>query len=274
MMPSEIAQTFFTMPDPVPHLLVLAQGASDAPPDKSLLTYISQGGEVGFIIIGLSLVAVGMIIAQVLTIRLSKLAPPEEVDVIRSHLQNRDVRSALQFCHNPDNDSLLTRIFGGSLERCARSPFGFLELKAAIEEIGQQQIAKLYRMTEGIGLIASIAPMLGLLGTVIGMVGAFDTISVTEGPVRPDALAGNISEALITTVLGLIVAIPTTAMYTYLRSRIDHLASEVGDTIESLAALIEPSQESAQPQAPARPPSPQPRQAAPVRPVPQAGNPG
>ena len=85
----------------------------------------------------------------------------------------------------------------------------------------------------------SIAPMLGLLGTVVGMVGAFDTISVTEGPVRPDSLAGNISEALITTVLGLIVAIPCTAIYTWLRSRIDHHASEVGDIIEQLVAHVQ-----------------------------------
>lgn len=216
--------------------------AGNAAVDKSLLDYIAQGREVGYIIIGLSLVAVGMIIAQVLTVRLSKLAPPEEVDAIRSRLMSGDVPGAMAYCRDPENDSLLTRIFGGSLERCARSPFGFLELKAAIEEIGQQQVARLYRMTEGIGLIASIAPMLGLLGTVIGMVGAFDTISVTEGPVRPDALAGNISEALITTVLGLVVAIPTTAMYTYLRTRIDHLASEVGDTIEGLASLVEPKE--------------------------------
>ncbi|MEM7756462.1 MAG: MotA/TolQ/ExbB proton channel family protein, partial [Planctomycetota bacterium] len=104
---------------------------------------------------------------------------------------------------------------------------------------GQQQVARLYRMTDVIGLIAGIAPMLGLLGTVVGMVGAFDTIAVTEGPVRPDALAGNISEALITTVLGLIVAIPATAVYTYLRNRIDALAAEAGEIMEELAVHLE-----------------------------------
>ena len=123
--------------------------------------------------------------------------------------------------------------------RCARSPFGFLELKTALQEAGQQQVARLYRSTDGIGLIASVAPMLGLLGTVVGMVGAFDTISTTEGFAKPDQLAGDISQALISTVLGLIVAIPATAVYTYFRNRIDAATSDIAEMIEDLSAHLE-----------------------------------
>jgi biopolymer transport protein ExbB len=81
--------------------------------------------------------------------------------------------------------------------------------------------------------------MLGLLGTVVGMVGAFDAITLSDGPARPDELAGSISQALITTVLGLIVAIPSTAMYTFLRNRIDHLTTEIDETIEEIIAPLE-----------------------------------
>jgi len=246
----------------MPHLdtvLFAALGAVSAPeaPSKSLLDYIGQGREIGLVIIALSIIGLGMSIAQLLSIRAGRLAPEAHVEALDTRLRGGDVSGAIAFCDDDANDSLLTRVFGGALVRCARSPFGFLELKSAIEEIGQQQVARLYRMTDGIGLIASIAPMLGLLGTVVGMVGAFDTISVTEGPVRPDALAGNISEALITTVLGLIVAIPATAVYTFLRNRIDHLAGEAAEIMEELAVHLEGGAESAAPRQAGAGPAPQ-----------------
>ncbi|MEM1185569.1 MAG: MotA/TolQ/ExbB proton channel family protein [Planctomycetota bacterium] len=229
-------------------LVSAAPGAISAPevPQKTLLDYIGEGREIGFVIIILSIAGLGMAIQQLLSVRAGKLAPRSHVETLDSRLRSGDVAGAIAFCEDDANDSLLTRVFGGALVRCARSPFGFLELKSAVEEIGQQQVARLYRLTDGIGLIASIAPMLGLLGTVVGMVGAFDTISVTEGPVRPDALAGNISEALITTVLGLIVAIPATAMYTFLRNRIDHLAAEAAEIMEELAVHLEGGANAAQ----------------------------
>jgi len=222
---------------PGSRLLLSQDGSGDV--EKSLLDYIAQGQEIGFVIIFLSLVAVALIVAQFAALRSSRISPPEHADELEQRLSKGDTAGARAFCDAEENDSLLTRTLGGALARCARSPFGLLELRSAVEEIGQQQVARLHRMTDGIGLIASIAPMLGLLGTVVGMVGAFDTISLSEGPVRPDALAGNISEALITTVLGLIVAIPSTAAYTYLRNRIDHLAADVGETIEELIAPLE-----------------------------------
>ncbi|GAB4383630.1 MAG: MotA/TolQ/ExbB proton channel family protein [Phycisphaerales bacterium] len=219
-------------------MLTLATPAGSGT-SRSLLEYIAQGGWIGMIIILLSFVAVVMIVAQIVRVRRQALAPPEAIETLDRYLRQGDVDSAIAYCEDADNDSFLTRVMGAAMLRCSRSPFGFLELKAALEETGQLQVARLYRLTDGINLIASIAPMLGLLGTVVGMVGAFDAIQAAEGPVRPDALAGSISQALITTVLGLIVAIPCTAAYTYLRTRIDTLADEVGDVIEELAAHLE-----------------------------------
>lgn len=219
-------------------MLTLAAPGADGT-SRSLLEYIAQGGWIGYVIIMLSFIAVVMIVAQSVRVRRQALAPPEAIEALDRHLRQGDVDGAIGFCENSDNDSFLTRVMGAALTRCSRSPFGFLELKAALEEVGQLQVARLYRLTDGINLVASIAPMLGLLGTVVGMVGAFDAIRAAEGPVRPDALAGNISVALITTVLGLIVAIPCTAAYTYLRNKIDTLADEVGEVIEELAAHLE-----------------------------------
>ena len=206
---------------------------------RSLLDYIAQGGPIGMIIILISLVAIGMIAAQLFRIRRDRLAPPELIEDLRALLADREIELSIQRCKETDSPSFVSRVVGAALRRSSRSQFGLLELRSAVEEMGQLEVERMYRMTDGIGLIASVAPMLGLLGTVVGMLGAFDTITLSDGPARPDQLAGSISQALITTVLGLIVAIPATAMYTYLRNRIDHLTTEIGETIDDLIAPLE-----------------------------------
>lgn len=243
----------------------LAMQGADTPavPDKTLMQYISEGGEIGYIIIGLSFTAVVFIIAALVRLRRARLAPEEDVSALDRMLRAGSVEQAITYCSSPEHESFLTRVMGSALLRCSRSPFGLLELRTALEESGQQEVGRLHRSTDAIGLIASVAPMLGLLGTVVGMVGAFDTLSVSEGVAKPDQLAGSISVALITTVLGLVVAIPCTAVYSYLRNRVDSLVAEVGDLIEELASHVEQGAATPSPQAthaahrPAPKPTPQ-----------------
>ncbi len=247
----------------------LAMQGADTPalpasPDKTLVQYIAEGGEIGYIIIGLSFTAVVFIIAALVRLRRSRLAPEEYVSALDRMLRAGSIEQAITYCSSPEHESFLTRVMGTALLRCSRSPFGLLELRTALEEAGQQEVARLHRSTDAIGLIASVTPMLGLLGTVVGMVGAFDTLSVSEGVAKPDQLAGSISVALITTVLGLVVAIPCTAVYSYLRNRVDSLVAEVGDLIEELASHVEqgagtPAKQAAShaPRKPARKPQPQ-----------------
>jgi len=233
---------------------LLAQ-AGEAPVEKSLLDHVLSGGPIGFAIIALSFVALVLVIAHLVQVRSSKMAPPEVVGSLDQLLRKNDVDGATAFCQDPENDCYLTRVFGAALVRCSRSPFGFLELRSALEESGQEQTARLHRSTDGIGLIASVAPMLGLLGTVVGMVGAFETISLTEGMARPDELAGNISVALITTVLGLLVAIPATAVFTFFRNRIESLVTQVAQVTEELSAHLEGAPGVSPGQAPRRAPA-------------------
>jgi len=220
-------------------LLILAQSDAPAQADRSLLDYVLQGGPIGLVILILSLVAIGMISAQFFRVRRDRLAPAVLVEELRPLFEDADVPGVIDRCEQQERESFLSRVLRVSLTRAARSPFGMLELRSTVDEVGQLEVDRLYRLTDGIGLVATIAPMLGLLGTVVGMVGAFDAITLAEGPARPDELAGSISQALITTVLGLIVAIPCTSAYTYLRNRIDHLTTEIGETIDELIAPIE-----------------------------------
>lgn len=206
---------------------------------KSLLEHIHSGGVIGYLIIVMSVVAVALFFVALYQLRAKRLAPPDVVAGLDRMLREGDTAGALAFTRDEANDCFLSKVMGAALTRCTRSAFGFLELRTALEEAGQEQVSRLMRSTDAVGLIATIAPMLGLLGTVVGMVGAFDTLSTSEGVARPDELAGDISVALITTVMGLIVAIPCTAAYAWLRNRIDAMAQEIARIIDDLASHLE-----------------------------------
>ena len=218
-------------------LFLLAQTDS---PGTSWWETIQRGGLVGYIIIGMSIVGLGLIIMHLHQIRRSALIPPNQLEDLDQLLARGNVNGALEYCLDPEADSYLTRILSSGLTRYQKSAFGAFEIKNAIEEAGEDQTAKLYRSTDALGVIGSIAPLLGLLGTVLGMVGAFDSISNAATP-NHEKLAGNISLALVTTLLGLILAIPCIALYRYFGNRVDALASEASLEIERLVLHLESS---------------------------------
>lgn len=209
-----------------------------APPEttqqKSLLDTLRDGGPVGLLIGLLSLVAIGFIVEHFMTIRKSVLMPEDVAFELEEMIQQGRIDEALQSCQHPANQSLLAYVVEAGLTRFKGSEFGFAEYKAAVEEAGEDQTAKLYRKTEVLGLIGSIAPMLGLTGTVLGMIKAFNTISITGGNPKPDELAGSIGEALVTTLLGLVVAIPAMVAFSYFGNRIDSIVAETGKRVEQI----------------------------------------
>ena len=253
---------------------VLAQAADGG---STWLDTINSGGVVGYIIIGLSVFALALIIMHVVQIRRNALIPPAQLEQIDQTLAHGDVVAGLQFCLEPTNDSYLTRILAAGLTRFQKSAFGAFEIKNAIEEAGEDQTARLYRSTDALGVIGSIAPLLGLLGTVWGLNGAVDALQHGATP-NHEELAGNISLALVTTLMGLILAIPCVALYRYFGNRIDAIASEAAVEIERLVLHLESTAVS-QPGAPA-PRSPTPARGQPVkapsgaaRPAPSSGPP-
>ncbi len=236
--------------------------AADAERGASWLETIQSGGIVGYIIIGLSVVAVALIIMHLVQIRRGALIPADQLEQLDAMLTRRDVAGSLEYCLSPDHDSYVTRILAAGLTRYQESAFGAFEIKNAIEEAGEDQTARLYRSTDALGVIGSIAPLLGLLGTVLGMVGAFEALSGTSA-VNHEELASNISLALVTTLMGLILAIPCIALFTFFRNRIDAFGSEAGLEIERLVLHLEAVGAASAP-APA-PGSAAPRAAAPRR---------
>ena len=207
---------------------------AETKPPKTALDTLMDGGMVGLLILLLSLGSVGMMVEHSLTIRRDKIMPEMMMDELEQLIQQGQIDHAIATCTEPGNECLAVDVVLAGLERFRGSEFGFAEYKAAVEEAGEDQTAKLYRKTEVLGVIGAIAPMLGLSGTVLGMIKAFNEIASTKGAATPEALAGPIGQALVTTLLGLFVAIPTMVAYSFFRNRVDSLVSEAGNRIERI----------------------------------------
>jgi biopolymer transport protein ExbB len=198
----------------------------------TLLDLVRSGGIVGVCILVLSVIAFAFAIEQLISLRRSRLMPRKQLEFFEQAIARGDVPGALEYCQST-KPNLLINVIQAGLERYQASEFGFAEYRTAVEEAGEYVTGKLYRKTEILSLIAAIAPMLGLLGTVLGMIEAFNTIAQKgDGIARPDELAGGIGQALVTTLLGLIVAIPTLIAYSYFRNQIDAIVAETGMQVE------------------------------------------
>ncbi|HRX77728.1 MAG TPA: MotA/TolQ/ExbB proton channel family protein [Pirellulaceae bacterium] len=201
---------------------------------RTVLDTVIDGGIVGLFIILLSVVSVGFIIEHFMTIRKTTLMPDVVAADLEELIAKGQVDQAIEYCNDPVNHSMFATVVLAGLERYKGSEFGFAEYKAAVEEAGEDQTGSLYRKTEVLGLIGSIAPMLGLTGTVLGMIKAFNTIAATDGAAKPAELAGGIGQALVTTLMGLVVAIPTMVAFSYFRNKIDSIIAEAGKRVEQV----------------------------------------
>lgn len=221
-------------------LLFLQDGSGAAPAatSRSLLGYIHSGGIISYVLVALSVLAVTLMVANLVLLRRTSLAPDHVVEGLEPLLAERNIDAVQAFCRVPDNDSFLARIVARGLAKVSRSQFGLLELKPAVEEAGAREMAKLERANHGLAMLAAVGPMLGLLGTVIGMIGAFATISGATGLAKSQDLAKYMSIALVCTAEGLIIAIPCTFAYAIFKRRTERVAAEVGDTAERLLGVL------------------------------------
>lgn len=211
-----------------------APDSSDTGKRRSLFDTLADGGLVGALIGLLSMIAVGFVVEHFIHIRHTTMMPETLVLDLEELIHDGQLEEATELCKDPSNDSLIAHVVLAGLERFQGSQFGFAEYKAAVEEAGEDQTGRLYRKTEVLNLIGSIAPMLGLTGTVLGMIDAFNQIAASGGMAKPDQLAAGIGQALVTTLMGLVVAIPTMIAFSFFRNRIDSIVAEAGKRVEQI----------------------------------------
>lgn len=209
----------------------------------SLLKFVTDGGVIGYVIVALSVVALGVIVAQLVLLRRSTLLPQPLIEACRREVAARRVARARELCRAQAGECYLARILVAGFSKAGSGALGMLQVREAMQQAGDAETARLYRWIDAIAVIASVAPLLGLLGTVQGMIGAFEGVatSAVNDAAYYESLASNISLALITTFQGLVVAIPCTAAHAFLRNRVEAVAAEAGDVAEEFALLVEGS---------------------------------
>lgn len=192
---------------------------------QSIWDFAVKGGPM-MIPIGLcSLIALTVIIERTISLRRGSIIPSSFLVGLKKILGNgdHDRNEVLAYCS--ENNSPIARVFAAGIKKLGMS----VELvEKHIQEAGQREVLKLRKYLRGLSVIASISPLLGLLGTIFGMITAFQTVATSaESLGKAELLAKGIYQAMITTAAGLMVAIPVLVAYHWITAKIDRLVAEM-----------------------------------------------
>lgn len=254
--------------------MLLAQGTAEtgaSEPQNGLVAIIFSGGWIGLAILlllfALSVSAAYLVFDQAMTLRRSEILPDGLSEAVRQGLLTGRLAEADAACRR--EPSVLSFIL---LNGLAEIDFGWHEVEKAVEEGLADQAARLMRRIEYLSVIGNIAPMVGLLGTVTGMIFAFQQVAGSQGAAGAGDLAEGIYQALVTTVGGLLVAIPSLGAFAVCRNRVDSLVAEAA--YQAQHALMPIKRAPGRGKAGGRPANKPPAAAAPPPPPPREGGTG
>ncbi len=200
----------------------------------NLLDIFLKGGFIMWPILLSSIIGLAVSIDRFLMLRKAKINVPAFMVRIRGFIKKKDISGAISYCMQ--EKSPVANIVRKGLKKYK---YGHDRVKDAIENAGSQEISKLEKGLSVLASVAGIAPLLGFLGTVTGMIQAFMTIQDLAGAANPSDLAGGIWEALITTAFGLIVGIPALALYNYFLSAVKRLVGEMETVANDVIDVIQ-----------------------------------
>ncbi len=206
---------------------------ADAPAEKkgetTFFGIVGNSGAIGMIIWGMifltSIATIGLIIDALISIKSSKIMPPDLVDAVRDSLDEGDLGTALEACEATPGP--LSNILLAGFNNVSE---GFEVIMDAVASSAEMESEKLMQRVNYLNLCGSIAPMLGLMGTVTGMVDAFAGLANSQGAAKAQLLAMSISQALYTTAFGLLISVPAILAFTFVRNN----ASKIILNMESL----------------------------------------
>jgi len=214
---------------------VFLQAQETASGDVSLGQLWRQGGWAMYPLALFSVAAFGLIIYNALSVREQPLLRPDVITALDDKLGTGDVVAAREICET--HPCLVANITQAGLVRAEGPIYDAEAVEKAMEEASVEEVAGPFGVISYLSIIATLAPMVGMLGTVSGMIKAFRNIAL-GGMGRPELLADNISEALITTAVGLVVGIPAMFAFFFFKSRYARLTSRLaricGDLHHSL----------------------------------------
>lgn len=214
-----------------------APAAKKAAPKKvSFLfwTFRALGWSYSVAFLGMSFVFVALLVMNMLTLRRDNVVPVHLVEGFEAHLNEKRYQEAYELAKN--DDSVLGQVLSAGL---AKLSAGYPQAIEAMQEVGEEENMKMEHRLSYIALIGTLAPMVGLLGTVDGMIRSFSVIAQSTTTPAPSELAEGISTALVTTLVGLLIAIPAIAVYNILRNRVARMVLEIGILSEGLMSRFE-----------------------------------
>ena len=179
-----------------------------------------------------SVVGLAIFIQKFWQLRDKNIIPEKFLDLLYNFLNHGEMKEAALLCH--ENNSSISRIAAAGIDSRTSEKDELLE---RLEQAGQNEAIDMGRYIEGLGAISTVSTLLGLLGTISGMIKIFSVIS-TQDIVNPPALAGGISEALYTTAIGLSIAIPAFIAYKYISGRYEELVTIMEQESKKIADLI------------------------------------
>ncbi|HMN48282.1 MAG TPA: MotA/TolQ/ExbB proton channel family protein [Ignavibacteriaceae bacterium] len=200
----------------------------------NLFEIFLKGGYIMWFILLSSVIGLAVVIDRFVVLRRAKINVPAFMVRIRGFIKKKDISGAISYCMQ--EKSPVANIVRKGLKKYR---YGHDRVKDAIENAGSQEISKLEKGLPVLASVAGIAPLLGFLGTVTGMIQAFMTIQDLAGAANPSDLAGGIWEALITTAFGLIVGIPALALYNYFLSSVKKLVGEMETVANDVIDVIQ-----------------------------------
>ena len=204
-----------------------------------MLEVLKSGGVIMIILGGLSVIAVALIMLYWMTIRQSSVASTFFMDSADDLIRRQDYIGLLAVCQK--RGECVAKVMQKTLEFATRNPTAtFDEVKEVTEAEGSRQTGILIQRISYLADIGAIAPMIGLLGTVIGMIKEFNSISQGTNIVGAPQmkLAGGVAEALVTTAGGLVIAVPALIFYSLFRGRVNRLISELEAATTHLMATL------------------------------------
>ena len=213
----------------------VAAPASQAIATRSLLGIIREGGLVVLPLVICSFILLVFVFERSISLRRGRVVPGPFVKRFLHQLEDRqlDREQALLVCE--ENGSPIARVFAAAVKKWGRPA---VEVEQAIIDTGERVVHELRHYLRVFNSIATIGPMLGLLGTVGGMIRAFNNIASSDAMGRPELLAKGISEALLTTATGLAVAVPAIVLYWWFVSVVDRLTVRIDALGQEVVAVI------------------------------------
>ncbi len=208
-----------------------AESAAASTSDETVLgwMYRSLGLFYSIVFLALSFLLVALFVMNLLTARRDSVVPVNLVEGFEQHLNEKRYQDAYDLAKS--DESFLGQVLSAGL---AKLSAGYQQAIEAMQEVGEEENMKLEHRLSYMALIGTISPMVGLLGTVQGMIASFRVIATSPTQPKPSELAEGISTALFTTLVGLMIAIPAIAVYNILRNRVARLVLEVGIVSEGL----------------------------------------